>query len=63
MHDNEEHRVREVIDALVQLIERDVELLRLNVHERTITARLAELSKCLSQSGRSTPNTIAFDIA
>jgi len=43
MHDDEEHRVREIVDgALVQLMERDVALLRLNVHERTITARLAE---------------------
>jgi hypothetical protein len=43
MHDNEERRVRECIDtALATLIERDAQLLALDVHERTITAKLAE---------------------
>jgi hypothetical protein len=43
MHDNEEHHVQEIINAaMARLIERDTELLRLDVNERTITARLAE---------------------
>jgi hypothetical protein len=42
MHDNEERRVREVLAAvLARLIAEDVNLLVLDVHERTITARLA----------------------
>jgi hypothetical protein len=43
MHDNEERRVKESVDAaLARLLERDADLLRLDVHERTITGRLAE---------------------
>jgi hypothetical protein len=43
MHDNEERRVKETVDAaLAQLLQRDANLLRLDVNERTITARLAE---------------------
>jgi hypothetical protein len=43
MHDNEELRVRETITAaMARLLEHDPELLRLDVNERTITARLAE---------------------
>jgi hypothetical protein len=42
MHDNEERRVREVLDAvLARLIAQDLDLLVLDVHERTITAKLA----------------------
>lgn len=43
MLDNEGRRIREVIDAvLARLIAQDVDLLVLDVHERTITAKLAE---------------------
>ena len=42
MHDNEERRVREVMNAvLARLIAQDADLLVLDVHERTITAKLA----------------------
>ena len=43
MHDNEEGRVREAINtALARLVQHDTDLLILNVHERTVTGKLAE---------------------
>jgi hypothetical protein len=43
MHDNEERRVKATIQqALDRLVERDADLFRLDVNERTITAKLAE---------------------
>jgi hypothetical protein len=43
MHDNEERRLREVMDTvLARLIAQDIDLLILDVHERTITAKLAD---------------------
>ena len=43
MHDDEERRVREVMDiVLARLIAEDVDLLALDVNERTLTAKLAD---------------------
>jgi hypothetical protein len=43
MHDNEERRVREAIETvLARLVEQDADLFTLDVHERTITAKLAD---------------------
>jgi hypothetical protein len=61
MHDNEDRRIREVIDAvLARLIAQDVELLVLDVHERTITAKLADYMQDLLPGWTVTLNTTAF---